>query len=259
MKLLLKISFLGTAYSGYQVQNNAITIQQVMNETAERIFGYECDIVGCSRTDSGVHANCFCLTVSKKGCGYLEHSIPLEKIPIAFNSLLPDDISVYEALTVDDEFHARYNVKYKEYVYKLWNGKVKNPFLADRAHRCPFYIDEGATERMNRAAKKFIGTHDFTSFMAQGSKITDATRTIYYSELVRDGDMIVFRVSADGFLYNMVRIIVGTLIDVARGVKSVEDIEKIILSKSRSNAGATAPACGLYLNKVSYEDYKEDS
>lgn len=258
MKLLLKISFLGTAYCGYQVQNNAITVQQVMNETAERVFGYACDIVGCSRTDSGVHANCFCLTVSKKGCVYLEHSIPLERIPTAFNSLLPDDISVNEALAVEDDFHARYDVKYKEYIYKIWNGKVKNPFLADRAFRCPFYINEDAVENMKVAAKGYVGTYDFTAFMAKGSKITDATRSVYYADVYCEGDMIIFKVAADGFLYNMVRIMVGTLIDVARGTKSPCDVEKIILSKSRQNAGATVPACGLYLNKVSYNEYEEN-
>ena len=118
MKLFLKISFLGTKYCGYQVQNNAPTIQQAMNEASKQIFGYDCDIIGCSRTDSGVHANEFCLTVSKKSENYLEHSIPVEKIPYSFNSLLPDDISVMSALEVSDDFHARYDVKYKEYVYK---------------------------------------------------------------------------------------------------------------------------------------------
>lgn len=255
MKLLLKISFLGTAYCGYQVQNNAVTIQQIMNETAERIFGFECDIVGCSRTDSGVHANCFCLTVSKKGCNSLEHSIPLDKIPIAFNSLLPDDISVIDAIAVSSDFHARYDVKYKEYVYKIWNGRFKNPFLGDRAFKCPIGLSGDDIERMNRAAERFVGKHDFVAFMAKGSKIVDTTRQVFYSSVESDGDMIIFRVAADGFLYNMVRIMVGTLIDVARGNLSEEDIDKIILSGSRSNAGATAPACGLYLNKVSYEEY----
>ena len=256
MKLLLKIAFLGTAYCGYQVQNNAITIQQVMNETAERIFGFECDIVGCSRTDSGVHANCFCLTVSKKGCDALEHSVPLEKIPIAFNSLLPDDISVLEAYEVDNDFHARYNVKYKEYVYKIWNGRVKDPFMGDRAYNCPFFLNEDDIKRMDKAAQGFVGKHDFTAFMAKGSKIVDTTRQVFYSEMYSEGDMIIFKVAADGFLYNMVRIMAGTLLDVGRGNIGENDIEKIILSKTRSNAGATAPAHGLYLNKVSYEEYK---
>lgn len=255
MKLFLKISFLGTNYCGYQVQNNAVTVQQTLNEASEKLFGYECDIVGCSRTDSGVHANEFCLTVSKKGENALLHSIPLEKIPTAFNSLLPDDISVIEAGMVDDDFHARYDVKYKEYIYKIWNGKVKNPFLGDRAYHCPFHLDRDAVEKMDRAAQMFIGKHDFTAFMAKGSKITDATRTVLYACVYSEDDTVVFKVAADGFLYNMVRIMAGTLVDVARNNISVDGISDIINSKKRGSAGATAPACGLYLNKVSYKDY----
>lgn len=255
MKLFLKISFLGTHYCGYQVQNNAVTVQQMLNEASEKLFSFPCDVVGCSRTDSGVHANEFCLTVSKKGEPLLEHSIPIEKIPTAYNSLLPDDISVFEAAMVDDDFHPRYGVKYKEYTYKIWNGKVKNPFLCDRAFRCPFYISDEAVRKMNDAAKGFVGKHDFTSFMAKGSKITDAIRTVYYADVFKDGDMIVFRVAADGFLYNMVRIMVGTLIDVARQNILSENIPNIINSRDRAFAGATAPAHGLYLNKVSYVDF----
>lgn len=255
MKLFLKISFLGTDYCGYQVQNNAITVQQRMNEASEKLFGHECDIVGCSRTDSGVHANEFCLTVSKKGENALVHSIPLEKIPTAFNSLLPDDISVTEAEMVDEDFHARYDVKYKEYIYKIWNGKVKNPFLGDRVYHCPFHIDSNAVEKMNRAAQMFVGKHDFTAFMAKGSKITDATRTVLYACVYNENDTVVFKVAADGFLYNMVRIMTGTLVDVARGNLSADDIPNILSSKNRGLAGATAPACGLYLNRVSYQNY----
>ena len=257
MKLFLKIAFLGTNYSGYQVQNNAITIQQMLNEASGRVFGFDCDIVGCSRTDSGVHANEFCLTVSKKGELGLNHNIPMDKIPFAFNAYLPDDICVFHAEMVDNTFHSRYDVKYKEYIYKIWNGKFKNPFLSDRAYKCPFYINDDAVDKMDIAAKSFIGKHDFTAFMAKGSKITDATRTVFYADVFREGDIIVFKVAADGFLYNMVRIMAGTLLDVARNAISPEDICKIILSMERAFAGATAPSCGLYLNKVSYEEYKE--
>ena len=256
MKLFLKISFLGTNYCGYQVQNNVPTVQKAMNEAAERLFGFECDIVGCSRTDSGVHANEFCLTVSKKGENCLEHSIPMKKIPIAFNSLLPDDISVFEARMVDDDFHTRYDVKYKEYVYIMWNSEIKNPFLGDRAYNLPCLINDDDLVRMNEAAKCFVGKHDFSAFMAKGSKITDAVRTVYYAKLFFDGDRVVFKVAADGFLYNMVRIMVGTLIEVARGSLSALDLTDIINSCDRSRAGATAPPAGLYLNKVSYINYE---
>ncbi|MBR4873921.1 MAG: tRNA pseudouridine(38-40) synthase TruA, partial [Clostridia bacterium] len=160
MKLLLKIAYLGSAYCGYQVQNNGVTVQGVMNKAAEAVFGFPCDIVGCSRTDSGVHANEFYLTVAQKGMNSLVCSIPTEKVPTALNCRLPLDVSVLEAATVSDEFHARYDVKYKEYVYRIWNGKSKNPFLADRAFFPSVPITEKGIADMNAAAAHFVGTHD---------------------------------------------------------------------------------------------------
>lgn len=253
MKLLLKIAFLGTGYCGYQVQNNGVTIQGTFNEVSLKLFGHDCDIVGCSRTDSGVHANEFFLCVSKKGENGIKCTIPLDRVPVAYNSLLPDDISVIEASFVPMDFHPRYDVKYKEYIYKIWNGTVKNPFLSDRAYNSPFFIDEKMIERMNDYAQRFVGTKDFTSFMASGSKIVDTVRTVKYAEVYKEGDYVVFKVAADGFLYNMVRIMVGTLLDNVRAMNPVSDINDIIMSKDRSRAGATAPAYGLYLNAVKYD------
>jgi tRNA pseudouridine38-40 synthase len=252
MKLLLKISFLGTNYNGYQVQPNKPTVQRELNEAARRIFGFDCDVVGCSRTDSGVHANEFFACVSKKGENELECTIPTDKIPLAFNSVLPDDISVLEGRMVESEFHPRYDVKHKEYIYKIWNNPIKNPFFADRAYHIPTVYSDEAIRQMNEAAKHFCGRHDFASFMAQGSKITDTSREIKYANVYVEGDFIIFKVAADGFLYNMVRIMTGTLLLVAQGKIAPSDIEKITESKNRKNAGPTVPACGLYLNKVEY-------
>ena len=252
MKLLLKISFLGTYYNGYQVQPNVPTVQQKLNETSKKIFGYDCDIVGCSRTDSGVHANEFFVTVSRKKENGIDCRIPLVSVPLAFNSLLPDDISVSEAYEVSEDFHARYNVKYKEYIYKIWNSPIKNPFLAGRAYHIPSVFDEKAIGKMNEAAKHFCGEYDFSAYMAQGSKIVDTTRNVIYADVEKDGDMIIFRVAANGFLYNMVRIMCGTLLLVANGKAEPYDIAKITEGKDRSKAGMTVPACGLYLNKVIY-------
>ena len=257
VKLLLKISYLGTAYCGYQVQTNGVTVQQRMNEATERVFGMPCDIVGCSRTDSGVHANEFCLTVSQKGTESLRTSIPLDKIPTALNCRLPLDISVREASWVEEHFHPRYDVKYKEYVYKIWNGKVKNPFLADRALFPNFSISEQQIQRMNEAASRFVGKKDFASYMATGSKIKDSVRTVFYADVSQEGETITFRVAADGFLYNMVRIMMGTLLEVARGNLTVEEIDSVTDGRDRRLAGATAPAHGLYLNRVSYENYAD--
>ena len=253
MKILLRVSFLGTAYCGYQVQPNGMSVQQKLNEAARDLFGYDCDIVGCSRTDSGVHANEFYVAVSKKGMGYIETSIPTDKIPQAMSVRLPSDISVLFATEVDDDFHPRYDVVYKEYVYQIWNGRARNPFLTDRSWHCPKPIDDEALFRMQAAAKKFVGKKDFASFMAADSKIKDSVRTVMDANVMRQGDLITFRVSADGFLYNMVRIFTGTLVDVAYGRISVDDIEKIIAACDRKKAGSTAPPEGLFLNRVVYK------
>ena len=252
MKVLLRIAFLGKAYCGYQVQPNGVTIQQRLNEAAKSLFGFDCDIVGCSRTDSGVHANEFCVTVTKKGENSLETTVPIEKIPQAMSFWLPSDISVLSASVVDESFHPRYDVKYKEYVYQIWNSPTRNPFLADRSWHCPKRIDEDGFKAMQKAANLLVGKHDFSSFMAADSKIKDTVRTVFDTEVSRDGDLIVFRVCADGFLYNMVRIFVGTLLDVAYKKIPPEKISIIIESHNRTMAGSTAPPDGLFLNRVVY-------
>ena len=254
MKILLRIAFLGSAYCGYQVQPNGITVQQRLNEAARDLFGYECDIVGCSRTDSGVHANDFCVTVAKKGESFIQTTVPTEKIPQALSVRLPKDISVLSAREVEDSFHPRYDVLYKEYLYQIWNGQARNPFLEDRSWHCPKPIDEEALLRMQKAAEAFVGKHDFASFMAADSKIKDSVRTVIDAIVVRQGDLIIFKISADGFLYNMVRIFTGTLVDVAYGRIDPTDIVNIIGSRDRSKAGVTAPPQGLFLNKVKYKD-----
>ncbi|MBQ8848834.1 MAG: tRNA pseudouridine(38-40) synthase TruA [Clostridia bacterium] len=252
MKILLYISFLGTNYCGYQIQPNGITVQQRLNEATKALFGYDCDIVGCSRTDSGVHANCFCATVTKKGTNELITSIPMDRIPLAIAKHLPDDIAVFKAVEVDNEFHPRYDVKYKEYVYRIWNRPERDPFVCDRTWHYPKKIDDKALIEMSLAASKFVGTHDFAAYMAADTKIQDTVRTVYEAEVRRNGDIIEFRVSANGFLYNMVRILTGTLISVAEGKIISNDIEDITLSKDRKRAGITVPPHGLFLNKVVY-------
>ena len=252
MKILMHLRYLGTQYCGYQIQPNGITIQQRLNEATEALLGYPCDIVGCSRTDSGVHANHFCATGAEKGKGYLNTTIPVERFPLAIAQFLPEDIAVFDAEWVSDEFHPRYDVRSKEYVYRIWNHPCKNPFLTDRAWHYPKPISDEALLRMNRAAAHLCGTHDFTSYMAIDTKVTDAVRTIYEAEVSRRGDVIEFRVSANGFLYNMVRILTGTLIAVAEGRLAPEDIDGLTAAKDRSRAGITVPSRGLYLNRVFY-------
>lgn len=252
MKILLKISYIGTNYCGYQVQPNGISIQQRLNEAAQALFGFECDVVGCSRTDSGVHANAFCATVAKKGTNALITGISIEKIPLAFSAHLPRDICVFDAAWVSDDFHARYDVKEKEYIYRFYNRSVRDPFEEDRACHVPKPLEDADVIRMQQAAQLLVGTHDFAAYMAQGSKVESTVRTIYRAEVLKEGSMICFRVSANGFLYNMVRILAGTLLAVGQGKLEPSDIERITEKKDRSLAGSTMPACGLYLNRVVY-------
>lgn len=252
MRILLHLSFVGTNYCGYQVQPNGVTVQQKLNEAAKALFGVDCDVVGCSRTDSGVHANHFCVAVSEKGKNELTTTIPIERIPMAISRFLPEDIGVFRAEVVPSAFHPRYDVAFKEYVYRIWNAPTRNPFLADRAWHYPKPITEDALLQMQEAAKHFVGEHDFAAYMAADSKVTDTVRTVYRAEVSRVGDIIEFRVSANGFLYNMVRILTGTLVAVAEGKISPEDIDGITASKDRKNAGITVPAHGLYLDRVEY-------
>ena len=243
---------MGTNYCGYQVQPNAVSVQQKLNEATAAVFGFDCDIVGCSRTDSGVHANEFCATVAKKGTEALETNIPIERIPLALSAHLPDDIAVFDARWVPEQFHARYDVREKEYLYRIYNSPIRDPFEVGRSCRVPKRIGDEALRKMQEAAQKFCGTHDFSAYMAQGSKVTSTTRTVTRASVERNGDLILFRVAADGFLYHMVRILAGTLVEVAEGKISVDQIDAITASCDRARAGMTMPACGLYLNRVVY-------
>lgn len=252
MKLLLYISYVGKDFCGYQVQPGLRTVQGELCRAAKEIFGYECDVTGCSRTDSGVHANMFCATVAKQGDNDLETDISINKIPDAMCAHLPSDISVWGAEWKNKEFHPRYDVKYKEYIYRIYNNRQRNPFEDGRSMHYPRRISDGKLSDMQKAACELVGSHDFSAFMAKGSKVENTVRNIKYAEVERSGDIVTFRVAADGFLYNMVRILAGTLISVAEGKISPGNIKDIILSRDRGRAGMTAPACGLYLNKVQY-------
>lgn len=252
MKLLIHIAYVGTGYCGYQVQNNGNSIQKMLNLATEELFGFPCDIVGCSRTDSGVHARDFCATVAKQGTKELETDLPLARIPQALSAHLPQDIRVFRASWVSSDFHARYDVLEKEYLYRIYNRPVMDPFEIDRTWHLPQKIDKNGLERMKQAASFLLGTHDFAAFMAQGSHVESTVRTVTKSQIEETDGILTYRVAADGFLYNMVRILVGTLVDVGRGKLNPEDIPAILEGKDRNAAGQTAPACGLYLYRVTY-------
>ncbi len=241
--LLLTISFDGSAYHGWQVQENAVTVQQTLQDALEHICSKRDNVVGCSRTDAGVHANMYCCNIRT------ESMIDCKKLVGALNAVLPRDIAAVDCKEVDFDFHARYDCKSKEYIYKIWNSPNKNPFLYDYSLHYKYPLDE---KFLNEQAKAFIGTHNFDSFCAAGSSVDDTERTVMNACVERDGDMVIFKVEADGFLYNMVRIMVGTLIDISRKKIPADSIDKIILAKNRAAAGYTAPAHGLYLNKIHY-------
>ena len=250
-KVLLTVAYNGRAYFGYQLQPDKPTVALEMNRAARAAFGFECKVTGCSRTDSGVHALGFALTVEPKSADD-EITVPLDKIPIAMNIKLPNDIAVLSAEEVPSDFHPRYSAHKKSYVYKIHASKIRNPFYEGFAFEYGREITDSELEKMNIAANQFIGTHNFDAFMAVGSKVEDTRRTVYESYLTRNGEFVEFHVCADGFLYNMVRIMVGTLISVREGRIDPLSISAIIESKKRENAGFTAKAEGLYLEKIFY-------
>lgn len=244
--LLLTICYDGANYHGWQIQQNAVSVQQVFQEALFRVLGEHPDIKGCSRTDSFVHARQFCISL-KTG-----HAIPCERLVGALNHFLPEDIVVQSCREVPAEFHARYSCTGKEYIYKIWNSPVRDPFLNRRALHYWYALD---AERLDRAASGFVGAHDFTSFCTLDARDRgDLTRTVTKAAVRREGDLVLYTVAADGFLYNMVRIMVGTLLRVAQGKLEPEDVPRIIEAKDRGAAGPTAPPYGLYLNRVFYRD-----
>lgn len=242
--LLVEISYNGSNYHGYQVQANAITITEVLQDTIEKLLKKREAIVGCSRTDSRVHANSYFFNMKT------ESLIPNSRFVYILNNALPPDIVVLSCKDVDLDFHARYNCIGKEYIYKIWNNPQKNPFLSDLALHHKNKIDE---EMLNKAAQAFVGTHDFTSFCSKGFKPgTSMVKTVHYINVYREGDMVYVKIRANAFLYNMVRIIVGTLLYVNDKKFSPNQIYDIINAKDRTKAGKTAPPQGLYLNTIYY-------
>lgn len=242
-RLLFTIQYDGTAYHGWQVQSNALSVQEEFQNAVEKVFTKRLDVKGCSRTDSGVHANMYCLTLDT------DMNISPENAVLALNTHLPDDIAVIDCREVDADFHPRYSCKSKEYIYKIYNGKIRNPFLHKYAYYYRYNLD---AELLNKEAQAFVGTYDYSGFCSVKSDVEDTVRTVYSASVKREGDMVYFTVEADGFLYNMVRIMAGTLLFINEGKIKSGELKEIILSKDRKRAGKTAPPHGLYLNKVNY-------
>ena len=242
MKYRIRLAYNGKNYCGWQMQKNGPSVQACVMDVLRKIFGSVTEFSGCSRTDSGVHALDFCASFSSP------FALPCDRLVTAMNALLPRDITVLSAEPAEESFHARYSVKKKEYLYRIRTAPLRDPFGEDLVWHRPGEYDLAV---MNRAASYLCGTHDFRSFMAAGSKIEDCTRTVFDARFEQTAEELRFFVSADGFLYNMVRIMVGTLTEVPRRF-SPEDVKAALEAKDRTRAGSTAPACGLYLNRVEY-------
>ncbi len=246
--LRLKLMYNGQRYHGWQLQPYDITVQGTLEAAIKSVTGTNIRVHGCSRTDTGVHANEFF-------CNFHTESLISEKGFVnALNAKLPDDISVVNCKEMPASFHSRFDCIAKQYVYRIWNSPYKNPFEYGRAYHCKYPLDE---ELMNEAAAFFKGEHDFKAFCSSGSSVTDTIRNVCESRVTREGDIVLFIVTANGFLYNMVRIMVGTLLYVNEGKIQPSSIPQIILSGERKNAGITAHSEGLYLNRVYYPENKE--
>ena len=248
-RMLLTISYDGTAYHGWQVQPNAITVQQVLQESLEKMLGTKTNATGCSRTDAGVHAREFYCHLD---CA---DNIPPKAFLQGLNSILPNDISVIGCRQVDDSFHARYNAIGKEYVYGMYLG-TKDPFL----ERYYLHLEkEPDIELMNKFADSLLGTHDFLPFSSSGRTVEDTVRTVSSCSARREGNKILFSITADGFLYNMVRIIAGTALAVSYGRLASGCAQEIFEKKDRSLGGDTLAPQGLFLNKVFYKGSEIDA
>ena len=245
--LLLHIAYNGSRYHGYQVQQNAVSVAGTFQPVLEKILAEKVQLKGCSRTDTGVHANDFAVSF-KTNC-----RIPSEAQVRALNNHHPPDMPAQRCEEVDEEFHARYSCTGKRYIYKIRNSEIRSPFEQDQVW--VYYKYPIDAEALNAAAQGFIGTYDYQAFCSPGGSVEDTVRTIYEFTVRRDGEMVEFSVTGSGFLYNMVRIMVGTLL--AAGMGKIpctpEAIRAIVLSKNRARAGGRVPPCGLYLDKVYYE------
>ena len=242
-RILLTISYDGTNYSGWQKQKNAVTVQGEFDKACSTLFKTDVESIGASRTDAGVHA------LGQRAVIDVDTSIPAEKIPLALNPLLPDDIVVTHAEEVGADFNPRFKALKKTYEYSIYNAPFRNPIYRHYSEyvRCELDLDS-----MRTACEAFVGEHDFRAFCASGNSSKTTVRTIYSLDVEKDGDFIKIRVTGNGFLYNMVRIIAGTLIYVGEGRIAPDNLPEIIASGDRRKAGKTAGPSGLVLVKIMY-------
>lgn len=243
--IALLLQYKGSAYHGWQCQQNAVTVQEVLEKAVAKVCGLSGPLYGCGRTDAGVHALYYV-------CNFFsETKIPDDKIAFALNHVLPDDICILGACTVAESFHARFGVVKKQYRYKILNTAHGDVFQKDLAWHYKYKLD---VERMRRAGALILGEHDFRAFCASGAQVKDFVRTVYSVDITQQDGVVLIDVCGNGFLYNMVRILAGTLAYVGAGRTEPEEVGTILASHDRRLAGITAPPHGLYMARVSYED-----
>lgn len=242
--IALRLKYDGSRYHGWQVQKNDITVCQTMEEALEKVCGHPVKLVGCGRTDAGVHALRYCANF-KSDC-----RIPPDRLPLAINSRLPGDIAVTDAVEAPEAFNAIGSCIKKEYIYKIHNSNIRDPFLEKRV--C-FYPQHLNMELMQAAAKAFEGTHDFRAVRSEGTQTKTTVRTVYWCRAEKEGDIITVSICANGFLYNMCRAMVGTMVYASYGKLLPEEIPALLEKGDRRLTGPTMPPQGLYLNRVWYE------
>lgn len=243
-RIMLRIAYDGTNYVGWQEQNNGLAVEQVVNMALSDLLNEDISVIGASRTDSGVHA------MGNVAVFDTESRIPGSKFSFALNQRLPEDIVVQESCEVPADFHPRYTECTKTYEYRIYNASHRNPL--NSRYTC-FYHGELDLNKMREAAQYLVGEHDFASFCSAGAQVRTTVRTIYGIEIEEIAHTITIRVKGNGFLYNMVRIIAGTLIQAGTGSIRPQEMEEIINAHNREAAGPTAPAQGLTLMKIEYE------
>ena len=243
--IALKLMYVGTAYHGWQVQKNAVSVAETLEKALSTVVCHPVKCTGAGRTDAGVHAEVYIANFHTRS------SIPTDRIPLAVNTRLPDDIVVVKATEVPEHFNAIGSCLRKEYTYRIYNSRLGNAFYVNRAWFYPKHLDESI---MQRAADCFVGTHDFSAVRAVGTEVWSPVRTVHYFNITRTGDLIECRVCANGFLYNMVRAMVGTCVYAAEGKFAPEDVSAILESRNRTAAGPTVPPGGLYMTQLWYDE-----
>lgn len=243
--IALKLMYVGTAYHGWQIQKNAVTVAEILEKALAATVQHPVKCTGVGRTDAGVHAEVYIANFRTTS------TIPCDRIPLAVNTRLPEDIVLTKATEVPEDFNAIGSCIQKEYTYRIYNSRLGNAFYVDRAWFFPKKLDETI---MQAAASQFVGTHDFAAVRSVGTQTKTSVRTVHYFTVERQGDLIECKVCANGFLYNMVRAMVGTLMYTAEGKIKPEDIPDILSQKDRTLAGPTAPPGGLYMTKLWYNE-----